>query len=154
MPGTYDLSVCVPGACAPGDTTSAHFAATVVLLDSADAVRLGHIIPGDEYTMLNGCFRAYHNRRRPGSLLGGDTAGLLFWHPDRETRTLTAFGLYDSPDAGYGVRVTPTASGLAGHGSSSAYLGGFTDRDTVVAVRVGRADVSICQSIRPGSGGA
>jgi hypothetical protein len=149
IPGTYDLLVCAPGACAPHDTTAAHFAATVVLMDSVEATRLGHLIPGDAYTMFNGCFHAYHNRRRAGSLLGLDTAGLMFWHPDLELGASTAFDLFESPDAGYVVRVVPSAVGLVGHGFSVAFLGSPSDRDTVVAVRVGDADVSICRTIQP-----
>lgn len=146
--GTYELALCRTASCAPGDTTTAYLTATVVLLDSAAAAR--HALPPARWQKeaANGCFRVRHYRQLTDSYAGIMREGRLHWRrPVAGASGALTFLLYRSPDASYGVQVSPATGGLAGWGTSDgigvAEISG--PRDTVVAVRVSEADPARCR---------
>jgi hypothetical protein len=147
--GTYHLAICRGTSCTPDDSATAYVLATVVLLDSAGAVAAD--MPPSRYEPPNrratGCMVIRHRR----DVSGGSHAGLMgrgyfIW---RDSAGYIHFPMYKSPDAGYAVRVRPTAAGLTGGGQSWG-VEGITPirppRDTVVATRTGPANRLWCHA--------
>jgi hypothetical protein len=146
LPGTYDLALCRGERCVPRDTATAYLLATLVLFDSAGAVRAD--LPPVRYQTrqrATGCFWIRYRKRVGDSYAGILLRDYFIW---TGAGGVVRFPLYRSPDAGYGVELRRNPTGLVGGGTSwgvdAAEI--HAPRDTVVATRLGPADRLRCHT--------
>ena len=148
--GTYRISVCKVGPCIAGDSSHAVAVGVLVLLDStlfpreipasAGPLLTRWRIPGTE----NGCYDIKHTGVDNTSYAGG--VGGTLWRLEGEQGKEITFNLISSPDAFYVVRAIINGDQIAGvgHSSGSGVTAVHWPRDTVVATKIGPADVSRC----------
>jgi hypothetical protein len=151
LAGTYELAVCRGAPCLPSDSATAYASFTVAIYDSLAAAQIDMPRTRYEVAPATGCFVRGHRRAvAPDSYAGIAIREYFVWKSDSAGSVL--FPLFQSPDAGYVVRLRPTAAGLAGTGTSYGFdFGGpppAYPRDTVVAVRVGPPDRLYCHTRR------
>lgn len=148
--GTYRIVLCKTGECAVGDTSRAVVWGELVLTDSVLADSVRQQFPQSFLTRTpNGCY-ALRRRRPERSLAGLESEALTFWEKDAGQ---VSFALYQSPDAGHGVRVVVRGDTLHGTGTSW----GISNIDTfptdfVRAIRIGPADIRRCHAAKPRAG--
>lgn len=148
--GTYEVAVCRSAPCAPADSASAYASFTVVLYDSIAAARLDMPRASQSAVPATGCFvRGQRRRDPPDSYAGMSGREYIVWTADSGA---VGFALFQSPHAGYVVRLRPTVGGLAGTGTSYGFElfepRRIFPRDTVVAIRVGPPDRLYCHAPR------
>src|SRR5688572_1746922 len=149
--GTYSIAVCKQLPCSPGDSASASVVGTLVLLDS---VLLRSSIPDSARWLFNpfqepsqsrnACYALKRLQENVETHAGGVSTS--HWHRDPQQLDRIRFTLYRSPDALHEVSVRVVGSRLEGSGQSSGVGAAETHwpKDSVVAVRVGPPDPSIC----------
>lgn len=170
VPGTYELRVCRL-ACPP-DSASKHVVGATL--------RRGYLVLSEQSTgfedrkdsvgiLLSGFMRAPINGCYTLDILRADlpsyayTLGGTHWEVDSSGTTIQ-FGLYSSPDAGYGVNATLRNGALTGKGESYGAGAAAVDYppDVIEGHRVGPPNVSLClaavgpawKEIRSGTGRA
>lgn len=146
--GAYDISICTAG-CADNRPESVLVRGRLILfaaplaeadLQRFDQNRFMNHAPDEP---VNGCF-TLEPLRQSAIYAGVEKTGLTFWseHDGR-----IDFSLMHSPDAGYEVTVRSTPAGLTGTGTSWGAGAGAPAQhgeETIVARRVGDADISQC----------
>jgi hypothetical protein len=148
--GTYRIAVCKQLPCIPGDSTRALVTGTLVLLDTSivrsaipDSARW-LFNPYEFRSERNGCYALERLRDDVPTNAGG--VSTTSWYRDSLQLDRIHFTLYRSPDALHAVSVRVGDSRLEGGGYSAGVGAAATrwPRDSVVAVKVGPADPSIC----------
>lgn len=147
--GTYEIVLCKPGPCSTKDAARAVLRGVLVLFakrlpptpDSAAPIRSAFYGP----QKFNACF-VLDSVGAGLTYAGINRVGATHWMADSdEPRNLT-FSLFRSPDAGHDVTGVLANGEFAGRGQSwGAGTAGFAGLpDTVVASRVGDADMAPC----------
>ena|SRR5438034_1990418 len=149
--GTYRIAVCKSVPCTPGDTTNAVAWGRLTLFDSAlvlssfpqSLLRVLHT----RYlrSPANACYALLRRSPEPQTYAGAMGAGTTRW--DRESGSDDiSFTLYRSPDARHVVHARIDRDSL--HGTGESWGAGEAEvpwsKDTIVAVRIGPADLRAC----------
>jgi hypothetical protein len=150
--GTYAIRIC-KGPCAQSAPAS-YVTGVLVLFDKPVRNSVGRVFRAElDREPVNGCFVLKDPGVTPSSLAEIAPEGFFSWALFPPANAVL-FQLSRSPDGGYGVSLKLAAKGLSGTekiwgGAVGAVSvrGSYPPADSVVADRVGEADIKQCPSL-------